>query len=167
MDYDRRRQGRSRRAIDRTRVAGIALALLCIASAALMASADETRVIADLQAQLERNALGPNQDFRITRLLEDAEQSVLLVQIRGTLPPHLHRHTREVVYLIQGEGVFQLDSERFAIRTGAVLRVQPGQVHTFSAAGAAPAVFLVVTSPQWDEKDRIVVQDSPAPKIPP
>ena len=144
------------------------MALLCMAGSALMASADGSMVIADLQAQLERNALGPDEGFRITRLLEDAEQSALLVQIRGTLPPHVHRHTREVLYLVQGEGIFQLDSERIAIRTGTVLRVQPGQVHTFSASGPAPAIFLVVTSPRWDEKDRIVVQDAPAPpKSPP
>jgi len=51
----------------------------------------------------------------------------------------------------------QLDAETIPIRTGAVVRIQPGQVHTFTNQGAAPAVFYVVTSPRFDETDRIMI----------
>lgn len=115
--------------------------------------------LSDLLQQLDRNRIGPDEDLRITRLIEDQESSALLVQVRTTLPPHLHRHTREILYLLQGEGVFRLGSERIAVHTGSVVRVRPGQVHTFTPHGRTPAVFFVVTVPRWDEADRIAADD--------
>ena len=52
---------------------------------------------------------------------------------------------------------FWVDAESIPIRDGAVLLIQPGQVHTFTNKGQTPAVFFVVTSPRFDEKDRIMV----------
>jgi len=112
----------------------------------------------DLIQELKSNPLRPEEDFRITRLVENADQSALLVQVRSTLPPHFHKHTREVVYFLQGEGVFLLEAESIPIRDGAVLLIQPGQVHTFTNQGPTPAVFFVVTSPRFDERDRIMIQ---------
>jgi mannose-6-phosphate isomerase-like protein (cupin superfamily) len=113
----------------------------------------------DLFAQLERNPIGPDEEMRITKLVERPEMSGLLVQVRGSLPPHFHKLTHEVVFLVRGEGLFQLGTERIAIKTGAVLRISPGQVHTFTNQGPTPAVFFVVTSPRWDEQDRFMVKD--------
>ena len=114
--------------------------------------------VVDLIQELKRNQLRPEENFRITRLIENADQSALLVQVRSTLPPHFHKHTREVVYFLQGEGVFLVDTESIPIRDGAVLLIQPGQVHTFTNQGRTPAVFFVVTSPRFDERDRIMIQ---------
>jgi len=114
--------------------------------------------VVDIIQELKSNQLRPEEDFRITRLIEDADQSALLVQVRNTLPPHFHKHTREVVYFLQGEGVFLLEAESIPIRDGAVLLIQPGQVHTFTNQGRTPAVFFVVTSPRFDERDRIMIQ---------
>ncbi len=114
--------------------------------------------VVDLIQELKSNQLRPEENFRITRLIENADQSALLVQVRSTLPPHFHKHTREVVYFLRGEGVFWVDAESIPIRDGAVLLIQPGQVHTFTNKGQTPAVFFVVTSPRFDERDRIMVQ---------
>src|SRR5881409_4114547 len=85
--------------------------------------------------------------------------SGLLVQVRGSLPAHFHKRTQETVLLIRGEGIFQLGTERIPIQTGSVMRISPGQVHTFTNTGPAPAVFLVVTTPRWDERDRFMVRE--------
>ncbi|MGH7209635.1 MAG: cupin domain-containing protein [Nitrospiraceae bacterium] len=117
--------------------------------------------LADLREQLDRNPIGPTEELRITPLIEDQHSSALLVQVRTALPPHFHRHTREILYLLQGEGIFRLESERMPLRTGSVVRVRPGQVHTFAPLGQTPAVFFVVTVPRWDEADRIAAADHP------
>jgi mannose-6-phosphate isomerase-like protein (cupin superfamily) len=119
--------------------------------------------LADLREQLDRNPIGPTEELRITPLIEDQDSSALLVQVRTALPPHFHRHTRETLYLLQGEGIFRLESERIPVRTGSVVRVRPGQVHTFAPVGQTPAVFFVVTMPRWDEADRIAA-DHPMPR---
>lgn len=114
---------------------------------------------ADLQAQLERNPIGPGEAVRITRLVDSPDMSGLLVQVRGSMPPHFHKLTQEVVYMLRGEGLFQLGSERIPITAGAVMRIPAGRVHTFTNQGQAPAVFFVVTTPRWDEQDRFMVRD--------
>ena len=139
------------------------LLLLCLvgcAAASLPDGADPARPdLADLLAQLERNPIGPGEELRITKLVESPEMSGLLVQVRGSMPPHFHKRTQEIVHLIRGEGLFQLGIERIPIKTGAVMRIPPGQVHTFTNTGPAPAVFLVVTTPRWDERDRFMARE--------
>ncbi|HZC68240.1 MAG TPA: cupin domain-containing protein, partial [Nitrospirales bacterium] len=113
----------------------------------------------DLFAQLERNPIGPGEELRITKLVESHEMSGMLVQVRGSMPPHFHKRTQEIVHLIRGEGMFQLGADRIPIKAGAVLRIPSGTVHTFTNTGPEPAVFFVVTTPSWDEQDRFVVKD--------
>jgi mannose-6-phosphate isomerase-like protein (cupin superfamily) len=115
--------------------------------------------LTDLLIQLERNPIGPDEEMRITKLVESPDLSGLLVQVRGSLPPHFHKHTQEIVYLLRGEGMFQLGADRIPIRTGAVMRIPAGQVHTFTNTGQTPAVFFVVTTPRWDEQDRFIVKE--------
>jgi mannose-6-phosphate isomerase-like protein (cupin superfamily) len=138
----------------------VLVALLCLvgcASASHPYSTDPAQPdLADLLAQLERNPIGPGEELRITKLVESHEMSGLLVQVRGSIPPHFHKRTQEIVHLIRGEGLFQLGTERIPIKTGAVMRIPPGQVHTFTNRGPAPAVFFVVTTPRWDEQDRFM-----------
>src|SRR2546421_10856254 len=115
--------------------------------------------LADLLAQLERNPIGPGEELRITKLVESHEMSGLLVQVRGSIPPHFHKRTQEIVHLMRGEGIFQLGAERIQVKSGAVVRIPAGTVHTFTNAGLAPAVFFVVTTPRWDEQDRFMVKE--------
>jgi mannose-6-phosphate isomerase-like protein (cupin superfamily) len=139
------------------------LAMFCavVFLAGMPAAAEDPALpdLSDLFVQLERNPIGPGEEVRITKLVERPEMSGLLVQVRGSLPPHFHKLTHEVVFLVRGEGLFQLGTERMAIKTGAVMRISPGQVHTFTNQGLTPAVFFVVTSPRWDEQDRFMVKD--------
>jgi mannose-6-phosphate isomerase-like protein (cupin superfamily) len=115
--------------------------------------------LTDLQAQLERNPIGPGEAVRITKLVDSPDMSGLLVQVRGSLPPHFHKLTQEVVYMLRGEGMLQLGTDRIPIKAGAVVRIPAGTVHTFTNTGETPAVFFVVTAPRWDEQDRVMVKD--------
>lgn len=108
---------------------------------------------------LERNPIGPGEAVRITTLVESPEMSGILVQVRDSMPPHFHKLTQEVVYMLRGEGMLLLGTERIPIKTGGVVRIPAGAVHTFTNQGPAPAVFFVVTTPRWDEQDRFMVRD--------
>lgn len=143
-----------------TRLAARLLSACAIfALLAVPVSADTVYVpdVEYLYVQLGRNPIGLNEELRITKLVESPEMSGLLVQVRGALPQHFHKLTQEIVYLVRGEGLLQRDSERIAIYAGAVVRIPAGQVHTFTNTGPEPAVFFVVTTPRWDERDRFMV----------
>jgi mannose-6-phosphate isomerase-like protein (cupin superfamily) len=145
----------------RWHAAWLVLSCAVVLLAELPAAADDPTLpdLNDLFAQLERNPLGPDEEMRITTLVERPEMSGLLVQVRGSLPPHFHKRTHEVVFLVRGEGLFQLGTECIPIKTGAVMRIAPGRVHTFTNQGPTPAVFFVVTTPRWDEQDRFMVKE--------
>ncbi|TLY43603.1 MAG: cupin domain-containing protein [Nitrospirae bacterium] len=131
----------------------------CVVTGCAHAEPPGTPDIADLMAQLQRNPIGPGEDLRITTLVESREMSGLLVQVRGSLPPHFHKLTQEVVCMLSGEGLLRLGADRIPIKAGAVVRIQAGLVHTFTNTGPVPAVFFVVTTPRWDEQDRFVVKE--------
>ena len=139
------------------------VAWLCLAGCASAPSPDRPDFSrpdrADLQAQLDRDPIGPGEAVRITKLVESPDMSGLLVQVRGSMPPHVHKLTQEVVYMLRGEGLFQLGTERMLLKAGAVVRIPAGTVHTFTNQGPAPAVFFVVTTPRWDEQDRFMVKE--------
>jgi mannose-6-phosphate isomerase-like protein (cupin superfamily) len=139
------------------------MVLLCLAGCASASPQDRTALtrpdLTDLMAQLQRNPIGPGEDLRITTLVESPEMSGLLVQVWGSLPPHFHKLTQEVVCMLSGEGLLQLGTDRLPIKTGAVTRIPAGLVHTFTNTGPAPAVFFVVTTPRWDERDRFLVKE--------
>jgi len=145
----------------RWHAAWLVLSCTVVLLAGLPAGADDPTLpdLNDLFAQLERNPIGPDEEMRITTLVERPEMSGLLVQVRGSLPPHFHKRTHEVVFLVRGEGLFQLGIERIPIKTGAVMRISPGRVHTFTNQGPTPAIFFVVTTPRWDEQDRFMVKE--------
>lgn len=115
--------------------------------------------ITDLQALLDHNPVAPGEAVRITKLVDSPDMSGILVQVRSSMPPHFHKLTQEVVYMLRGEGILQLGTERIPIKAGAVVRIPADTVHTFTNQGPAPAVFFVVTSPRWDEQDRFMVKD--------
>ena len=131
----------------------------CLVVGCVHSGPPDAPAITDLQAQLERDPIGPGEAVRITRLVDGPDMSGLLVQVRGSLPPHFHKLTQEVVYMLRGEGLFQLGSERIPIKAGVVVRIPSDTVHTFTNQGPTPAVFFVVTTPRWDEQDRFMVKD--------
>ncbi len=128
----------------------------CLVAGCAHSGSPDPPAIADLQALLERNPIGPGEAVRITKLVESPDMSGILVQVRSAMPPHFHKLTQEVVYMLRGEGLFQLGNERYPVKAGAVMRIPAGQIHTFTNQGSAPAVFFVVTTPRWDEQDRFV-----------
>ncbi len=139
------------------------VALLCLGGCASAQSPDipdfSRPDITDLQALLGQNPVAPGEAVRITKLVDSLDMSGLLVQVRGSMPPHFHKLTQEVVYMLRGEGMLQLGTDRIPIKAGAVVRIPAGTVHTFTNTGETPAVFFVVTTPRWDEQDRFMVKD--------
>lgn len=62
-------------------------------------------------------------------------------------PPHYHRSTEEIFYVLEGSLLFQLGPRQFEARAGAFVYVPAGAVHTFSNPAPVPARVLVVNTP--------------------
>ena len=62
-------------------------------------------------------------------------------------PPHRHRETADIFYVLEGTLAMQVGGEPVTATPGSFVMVAPGTVHTFSNPFDAPARFLNVVSP--------------------
>lgn len=84
----------------------------------------------------------------ISRHDENVAAWAHVVDIDGSRP-HYHRQGTELYYVLDGEGTIQLDGQSHPIRTGSIVHIPPGVVH--SAQGRMRV--LVVGIPDISDTD--------------
>jgi quercetin dioxygenase-like cupin family protein len=67
-------------------------------------------------------------------------------------PPHIHRHSDECFYILEGTFDFSLAGQPFTAGPGAFVFLPKGVVHTHRAGGGASARALVIQSPAGVER---------------
>ena len=67
-------------------------------------------------------------------------------------PPHIHRHSDESFYILEGTFDFSLAGQAFSAGPGAFVHLPKGVVHTHRAGGGASARALVIQSPAGVER---------------
>jgi len=83
------------------------------------------------------------------RLLDRPDLSV----IHERIPPgegevkHLHRQSRQLFFVLEGELQIELPTEVFTLGAGDALEIQPGESHRARNASASPVLLLVVSAP--------------------
>jgi quercetin dioxygenase-like cupin family protein len=66
-------------------------------------------------------------------------------------PPHVHEHSDESFYVLEGAFDFSLDGRPFSAGPGSFVHLPRGVLHTHKAGGGKPARALVVQSPSGVE----------------
>jgi chromate reductase len=74
----------------------------------------------------------------------------------ATSPPHFHRRTEEVYFIIEGDGVMIIDGVAMPIRPGDSIRIPTYTVHSIRA-GNGGVKFIVATSPPYSIDDDVEV----------
>lgn len=81
-----------------------------------------------------------NFDFRISSY-----------QPKGYVARHSHKVQEQIYYILQGEGLMELDGERTVVRKHEYIFIPPGVEHAIFNTGLEDLVFFVITSPPTDE----------------
>jgi len=134
--------------------AWIALLLAGCASPRMMTESMVTTV-PDL-VKLDR---GGDARAKITALHGDDAHTCNVVQVRGAVKPHYHRHSHEIVCVISGPGRLRLGADEAHVKAGDVVFVARGTVHAFESTGPEPAVVLSVFTPGFVEGDRVSIKE--------
>ena len=71
-------------------------------------------------------------------------------QPKGYVAPHRHKVQEQIYHVIDGEGLMELDGERFVVRAHDCIFIPPGVEHAIYNSGLKDLVFFVVTSPTSD-----------------
>lgn len=70
---------------------------------------------------------------------------------------HFHNMAEQVFYIIKGEAVLDINGERFSVKAGESISVQPGSRHFISNDSQDEVEFLVISSPST-HNDRIEIE---------
>src|SRR5215207_11439748 len=94
---------------------------------------------------------------RLRLLAQSPDQPIAVTD--STVPPGFpgpvrHRHARmtDAFFVLEGELVFDLESERRVVGPGGFVLVPPGVAHTFANPRTAPARFLNIYQPAGNEQ---------------
>lgn len=82
-------------------------------------------------------------------LLESESLSVKqeLMAAGSTESLHLHRRSQQFFYVLDGQAVMEIGSERYYLKPGQGIRVPPGQGHRIINETKEPLEFLVISAP--------------------
>jgi mannose-6-phosphate isomerase-like protein (cupin superfamily) len=69
---------------------------------------------------------------------------------------HKLKTSSEVFYILQGEGVIQIENEEKAVFPGQVIYIPPDARQCIRNTGTADLIFLCLVSPPWDKDDEVV-----------
>ena len=67
-------------------------------------------------------------------------------------PPHIHRHSDESFYILEGSFDFSLADQSFSAGAGSFVHLPKGVLHSHRAGGGAAAKALVIQSPSGVEQ---------------
>ena len=74
---------------------------------------------------------------------------------QSTIPHRLG--SSEVYYILEGEGVTNIDGESAAVHAGHALYIPPGAVQHIRNTGTRELVFLCMVDPAWRAEDEGIV----------
>lgn len=106
-----------------------------------------------IEASLKGNALGPQENFKITPLGKDEQCSYHLVQIRDRERLHRHNTHDGYVRIWEGSGNLLLGDKTIALKKGDEVKIPKGVAHAFTNTYPNPSVAVVQFTPAFDGKD--------------
>ena len=83
-----------------------------------------------------KNAATKHFDFRLSTY-----------QPKGFVEEHTHEVEEQIYYILEGEGLMELDGDRKIVRPGLTIFIPPKVRHALYNTGTKDLTFLVVTSP--------------------
>jgi len=78
-------------------------------------------------------------DFRIS-----------VYQPKGYVAPHRHAIQEQIYHIQSGEGLMELDGQRFVVSPQDTVFIPPGVEHAIHNTGLCDLIFYVITSPPED-----------------
>ena len=74
----------------------------------------------------------------------------------GVTTPHRHLKTEEIYYILEGEGLMQIDMEARPVGPGDAIAIPPGALHQISNTGKELLKFLCCCAPGYEHEDTVL-----------
>jgi mannose-6-phosphate isomerase-like protein (cupin superfamily) len=72
---------------------------------------------------------------------------------------HFHKTSEEICYILEGEGLMEIEGEKEEISKDQVIVIPPGNKLRISSIGNNPLRFLCLCSPPYSDEDTVLVEN--------
>lgn len=118
-----------------------------------------SRASKSLAEILESPQMKTNENI-VMETFESAESvSHHLVRIRDREKLHTHETHDLTVVMVKGEGIMEVGEKKMKVAHGSVVFVPRKEKHRYINTGKEPGVALVIFTPAFDGKDRVLVEE--------
>ncbi|GAA6206289.1 cupin domain-containing protein [Thalassotalea sp. SU-HH00458] len=100
-------------------------------------------------------------NLHIHELGSSESATEFIIFVRNEVKAHLHKEHTELIYVLEGEGLFYLDETKQIVKPGDFIRVNKGVVHSVKVTSQSPLKVLSIQTPKFIGKDRHFV-DKPS-----
>ncbi len=86
-------------------------------------------------------------------------QSLAEARLKPGAMTRRHRHTRteEIYYIVEGEGLMELERETFSVKPGDAIGIPPGTPHQIKNTGKKDLVLLCCCAPPYEDSDTVLL----------
>ena len=70
--------------------------------------------------------------------------------------PHFHPQTEEIYYILEGQGLMQIDAETRAVGPHDAIAIPPGKRHQITNIGGCLLRFLCCCAPAYEASDTVL-----------
>lgn len=88
----------------------------------------------------------------------DSLSSGFVIFIKKEVKKHKHATHTENVVILDGEGEMLLGDKTFLVKKGDMIFIPKNTIHALKVTSAVPVKVLSIQSPQFDGKDRILIE---------
>lgn len=106
----------------------------------------------------EIQPIGEYENISSQKLFSDTLVSSFIIWIKKEVKPHQHLTHSEHVYILEGEGETTVGNESYKVKSGDIIFIPKNTTHSLKTTSAIPIKVLSVQAPQFDGKDRVVVE---------
>lgn len=96
-------------------------------------------------------------NLHIDELGSSESSSEFVIFVRNEVKAHIHKEHTELIYVLEGEGLFYLGETKQIIKPGDFIRVNKGIVHAVKVTSKIPLKVLSIQTPKFIGKDRFFV----------
>lgn len=101
---------------------------------------------------------GDYENIYLRKLYSDSLASSFVLFIRKEVKAHKHLTHSEHLYFLEGEGEMSVGDKSTEVKSGNMVFIPKGTVHSLKVTSSTPVKVLSVQSPLFDGKDRVLVE---------
>lgn len=99
------------------------------------------------------------ENIYVEKISSDTHSTDFIIFIKKQVPLHKHLTHTESIYVLEGEGIFNLAGETIEIGPGDYLRIPQNTAHAVTVISAIPLKVLSIQAPEFFGKDRILIDE--------